>query len=47
MALLFSGEKSDVVIGRLERLFLTNPVSIERTEKFLEKNVLHAINLIT
>ncbi|MCK5524171.1 MAG: hypothetical protein KAI83_13655 [Thiomargarita sp.] len=28
MALLFSEEKSDVVLGRLEKLFLTNPVSI-------------------
>ncbi|MDM8567869.1 hypothetical protein QUF74_19750, partial [Candidatus Halobeggiatoa sp. HSG11] len=48
MALLFSGEKSDVVIGRLEKLFLTNPVSIRENRKVLRKkrSARHQLNYL-
>jgi hypothetical protein len=37
MALLFSDEKSDIVIERLEKLFLMNSVSIARESKSSSK----------
>ncbi|MDM8565403.1 hypothetical protein QUF74_07095 [Candidatus Halobeggiatoa sp. HSG11] len=48
MALLFSGEKSDIVIGRLEKLFLMNPVLIRKNRKVPRKkrSTRHQVNCL-
>ena len=48
MALLFSHEKFDVVIGRLKKLFLSNPVSIRKNRKVPRKkrSTRHQINYL-